>query len=126
MSTPVFASISASLSRNANRHRRARWRPTADLPEPMGPMRKMLGLPSMHRGAYRKNAAARRRPRDSDPMRRNQVIVTGIVNTVTVFDSGAVTVTVMLPEPAFVGAVRVTASTLPPTGTFAGPFSGAL
>src|SRR6266403_2185223 len=47
ISTPVLASISASLSRNVKRNNLAKWRPTAVLPEPMGPMRKMFRMAGM-------------------------------------------------------------------------------
>ncbi len=47
MSTPVFASMSASLSRKVKRNSRAKCRPTAVLPDPMGPMRKILCLACM-------------------------------------------------------------------------------
>src|SRR5438105_11467523 len=63
MSTPVRRSISASLSWKGRPSARARWRPTAVLPEPMGPMRNTLGLPSMQvREDTENDAAARRRP----------------------------------------------------------------
>src|SRR3954463_14278166 len=39
MSTPGRASTSASLPTTASRSRRASWRPTALLPEPIGPTR---------------------------------------------------------------------------------------
>src|SRR5579863_8974321 len=47
MSTPVRRSTSASLSWKGRPRARASWRPTALLPEPMGPTRKTLVLPSM-------------------------------------------------------------------------------
>src|SRR6516162_8541093 len=47
MSTPVRRSISASLSWNGSPSVRASWRPTAVLPEPIGPIRNTLVLPSM-------------------------------------------------------------------------------
>jgi len=47
ISTPVLASISASLSRNVKRNILARCRPTAVFPGPMGPMRKMFLMAGM-------------------------------------------------------------------------------
>src|SRR5688500_3557990 len=44
MSTPVRDSTSASLSANGSPSRRARARPTAVLPEPIGPIRNTLRL----------------------------------------------------------------------------------
>ena len=57
MSTPVLASMSASLSWKVKRSRRARCRPTAVLPEPMGPMRKMLRFAEHGRAIIRTRRA---------------------------------------------------------------------
>ena len=93
MSTPVRASMSASLSWKENRNSRARWRPTADLPEPMGPMRKTLGWESMAgkdtetqvRGRTRPPEGGREvRDRDEDQL----IAVTGIETVVADLDSG--------------------------------------
>src|SRR6185312_15201992 len=96
MSTPVRRSISASLSQNGMRNRRARYLPTALLPEPMGPIRKILSLPSIPRAAYRNDRAARRRPVDY-PAARYQLMVTGMPN-VLARPPTDVTVMMMLPE----------------------------
>src|SRR5271156_2358033 len=121
MSTPVRASTSASLSWKENRNRRARWRPTADLPEPMGPIRKMLGWESMEGKDTETAAPERTRPPEGGRAgrcpSRNQVIVTGIEYVVVDFDSGEVTVTVIELLPALAGAVRVMPATPPPTVT---------
>src|SRR5688572_19720147 len=50
MSTPVRDSTSASLSANGSPSRRARARPTAVLPEPIGPIRKTLRFVGCKRG----------------------------------------------------------------------------
>src|SRR6187402_1003007 len=47
MSTPVRRSISASTSMNSSTSKRASWRPTALLPEPIGPTRKTFELSGM-------------------------------------------------------------------------------
>src|SRR5688572_25118694 len=50
MSTPVRDSTSASLSANGSPSRRARARPTAVLPEPIGPIKKTLRFVGCKRG----------------------------------------------------------------------------
>src|SRR5262245_17509061 len=49
MSTPVRRSISASASTNGSASSRASWRPTALLPEPIGPTRKTFELTGMQK-----------------------------------------------------------------------------
>src|SRR6516165_11450692 len=54
ISTPVRRSISASLSWKGSCSTRARWRPTAVLPEPIGPTRNTLLLPIIRPTGYPK------------------------------------------------------------------------
>src|SRR5579864_1187338 len=76
MSTPVRRSISASLSWKGRCSTRARWRPTAVLPEPMGPTRNTLILPSILPDRIPKNtAAARRRPRSASSEARGHSVI---------------------------------------------------
>src|SRR5688500_17779907 len=65
MSTPVRASISSSLSRKSSPSRRASCRPTALLPEPIGPTRKtfMRHAPAQTKSGRRGAAAAHSRTR---------------------------------------------------------------
>ena len=130
MSTPVLASISASLSWNENPAQARQMAADGGLARAHGSDEEDVALgehasASIQKERGRPKAAARFDLGGISSRADHVVTLTGMVATVTDLDSGEVTVMVMEPELGVLPAAIVNGSVTPPAnGSEAGPSAG--